>query len=344
MSAVEQRSGDRLARNVLLAFCVGVLILAVVTTVFMVAGSTSRRLFALISWEAIALSCSAYILITLRKWRACHFEISRQWAPWLVLGIFVMVALVPLSKLSTDGVQNGQGSTQVGNLQDIDRHEQSGTPSKEIKSQADFEQSEFCRQYRCKEGDHGVLQDGAVNHIYRTSLNHVGVELQTKAISDPVVTGFDLMFYEREQLSDEDFQIINALVRSEDQTANHDKTIAFIRGNIERAVCSTCQVDQSAKSTRDGNFRIWAGKSGSEQIVSFKPVSSDQDAKYSGLEKLSDEDLLNRADSLLAGATTSQISQEHEGEAALYLSEFNRRHPNGDNKHAKRTWREAGVG
>jgi hypothetical protein len=48
-----------------------------------------------------------------------------------------------------------------------------------------------------------------------------------------------------------------------------------------------------------------------------------------------DADLLNHADSLLAGATLDEVSEEHEAEAALYLSEFNRRHPNSNNVHAK---------
>jgi len=51
---------------------------------------------------------------------------------------------------------------------------------------------------------------------------------------------------------------------------------------------------------------------------------------------MSDADLLNHADSLLAGATINRVSEEHQGEAALCLSEFNRRHPNSNNGHAKK--------
>lgn len=206
--------------------------------------------------------------------------------------------------------------------------------SKRITTQSDFEHSEFCRQYRCKEKEHRPFGVGGQEHIYETSLTAVGLDLQTNTNPNRVVTGFGLMFYGRERLSDEDFNAINTLARSVDETAKHDKTTLFIRHNVEDTVCPDCQVDQSAKSTRDGNFRIWAGKSGQEQIVIFKVISSDEEAKYSQLVTMSDAALLDGADSLLAG-TFSQISVEREGEAALYVSEFYRRHPSSSNKHAQ---------
>ncbi len=92
------------------------------------------------------------------------------------------------------------------------------TSSKGIKTELDFEQSKFCRQYRCEESSHYTLQNGEVNHVYHTSLNQVGVELQTNARPNLAVTGLGLMFYERGRLSDEDFNVIDTLVRSGDST------------------------------------------------------------------------------------------------------------------------------
>jgi hypothetical protein len=209
-------------------------------------------------------------------------------------------------------------------------------PSKQINTESDFESSEFCRQYHCKESGHWDVQNGKMNHTYETTTNHVSVEVQTAAGNS--VTGFGLMFSERDRLSDEDLSAIGTLTRSVDQSVGHDKTISFIKGNVEVKVCSTCQVDQSAKSIKDGNFRIWAGKSGTDQVVSFKRVEpKKEEAIYTALPSLIDSDLLARADRLLAGASISDISPDHEAEAALYVSEFSRRHPNSNSQHFKMT-------
>ena len=164
--------------------------------------------------------------------------------------------------------------------------------SKGITTQSDFEHSKFCRQYHCKETDSHPVRNGDVNHNYGTSLTQVGVDLQTKSNSNPTVTGLGLSFYGRDRLSDEDFNVIDALVQSTNQTAKHEKTASFIRDNVEKAVCDECQVDQSAKSTRDGDFRIWAAKSGDDQVLSFKSVRADKEILYSRLANMSDAELL----------------------------------------------------
>lgn len=145
---------------------------------------------------------------------------------------------------------------------------------KTINTQADFDHSEFCRRYRCKERDRRLLQNGEVNHIYETSVNHLSVQITLSKIGDPNVTAFVLVFHGRTRLSSKEFDVINTLTRSSDQTAKHENTILFIRANIERAVCFGCQDDQEVISTMDGDFRILAGKSGPEQVIIFKRVGS----------------------------------------------------------------------
>lgn len=143
-----------------------------------------------------------------------------------------------------------------------------------INTQSDFDHSEFCRRYRCKERDHRPLQNGEANHIYETSINHLSVNIALNKSRDPNVTAFVLVFHGLTRLSNIEYDAINTLTRSSDQTAKHDNTILFIRANIERAACLSCQDGQAMISTMDGDFRIWAGKSGPEQVIIFERVGS----------------------------------------------------------------------
>jgi hypothetical protein len=52
------------------------------------------------------------------------------------------------------------------------------------------------------------------------------------------------------------------------------------------------------------------------------------------LQHISDAELLQRADTLLAESTVSRISED---DAAMYLNEYDHRHPNNENAHAKKT-------
>jgi hypothetical protein len=58
--------------------------------------------------------------------------------------------------------------------------------------------------------------------------------------------------------------------------------------------------------------------------------------QISQMAKMGDSALLNRADRLLAGTNVSQISRSHEDEAAMYLREFDHRHPDSNDKQKKR--------
>lgn len=142
-----------------------------------------------------------------------------------------------------------------------------------IRTQSDFEHSQFCDRYRCREQDQWAVSHGDMNHIYASHSVDLGVDMQDNPTRNPPVTGFGLSFYNRDHLSAEDFDSITLLVRSSDQAINHDKTISFITANVEKEVsCTTCALDDSANFVTDGDYHVWAGKVGAEQIIDFRRV------------------------------------------------------------------------
>jgi hypothetical protein len=153
--------------------------------------------------------------------------------------------------------------------------------SRVLNTRSDFENSEFCQSYHCKEGQPRTLRNGDTTHDYDTNLREhdtnlsdVSVDLEDNSNRNPAVTGCGLMFFYRDQLSADDFNVIAALVRSTDQTANHRKALSFIKKNIESELaCRTCQLDDSTNFVTDGDFRIWAGKVGAEQTLTFERVT-----------------------------------------------------------------------
>ena len=148
---------------------------------------------------------------------------------------------------------------------------QAGQPPNKVRTQTDFEDSEFCRRYNCKESNHWELRNGEMNYSYKTSLHNVSPEIQTNAAS--IVTGIGLGFYERMRLSGEDFDVISTLTRSIDHTGKHNKTMSFIEDHVETKVCDTCSVMNSGQYATDGDFRIRAGKAMNE-VVSFQRLST----------------------------------------------------------------------
>lgn len=143
--------------------------------------------------------------------------------------------------------------------------------SKQIRSQSDFEQSEFCQTYQCvAESQWPVHNNGDVNHAYHTSVRELGVDTEINPSRNSSVTGIGLTFFDRDQLSTEDFAVIAILVRSACRVSHSDKIMAFIKKNVER------NVDQIklANSIDDCDFRIWAGKV-MQQTIEFERTSSD---------------------------------------------------------------------
>jgi hypothetical protein len=144
--------------------------------------------------------------------------------------------------------------------------------SQEIKTVSDFEHSEFCQRYHCKQSGSYVshFKDRTLTEYnYDTTVDHLTVNVTAEG---PLVAMCGLTFYERERLSDGEFAVISTLSRSTNQHLQHDKTRTFVKQNVEHPICSTCRVYDSPKYVVDGQFRIRTGKSGSQQVVNFKRV------------------------------------------------------------------------
>lgn len=132
-------------------------------------------------------------------------------------------------------------------------------------SLSDFKNLQFFQQNNCAEAGSWVLQNGNTNYTYDVGPHSLEVEIEP---GSQKVVGFGLMFFDRRTLSESDIAIITDLITSLDQSSNHDDTISFVRANIENSVSQIRQ----AESVDDGNFRIWAGKVGAEQVVSFERI------------------------------------------------------------------------
>ena len=192
-------------------------------------------------------------------------------------GILMLIALVAAVGLSLYAVHIAPTIAAVSpdrRSNDLARAKTANSPiSRVLNTQSDFEHSEFCQSYHCKEDKHWPVRNGDVNHSYDTTVNDLMVEIEDNSTRNPKVTGFGMIFLGRDQLSPEDFNTIAILVRGIDQSANHDKTISFIKGNIENEIsCRTCQLNESTNFVTDGDFRVWAGKVGSDQTISSKRV------------------------------------------------------------------------
>lgn len=165
----------------------------------------------------------------------------------------------PVSKVDS------QATTPAG------QHEQLPTSTKgqpqTLTTVTDFERSAFCVKYDCKQRDTWSLQDGSTNHSYHVSVPHVIIELQD---ANNRVSGFGLIFYERERLSDDDLQFVASLFQSADTTISINDIMTFVRTNVETAVCSSCSVPSDGRAKRYGNFEVRVGKSGLEQVIAIR--------------------------------------------------------------------------
>jgi hypothetical protein len=139
----------------------------------------------------------------------------------------------------------------------------------------DFEHSEFCQRYACREDSQSLVRNGGTNHSYRTNLEDVLIEVQDNSSRQPPLTGFGIMFFNRDRLSPQDYNVVNTLVRSAGQSTNHAKTMAYIAKNIETDIaCQTCRMEDSKNFVVDGDFHVWAIKVFQQQVGWRRTVNS----------------------------------------------------------------------
>jgi hypothetical protein len=144
----------------------------------------------------------------------------------------------------------------------------SGMPASELKlvqSLAEFEASQFCREYNCVLSDSWDLRKGGINNSYDTDVSpEVSVEVTTV---DGIPTEAGLVFYYRPKLSADDLQLVYLFLESFHPGVKVDTSVkTFIERNVEIDVFQICEAD----SIEFGSVRVWAGKV-LEQTVHIGP-------------------------------------------------------------------------
>jgi hypothetical protein len=144
----------------------------------------------------------------------------------------------------------------------------SGLPASELKlvqSLAEFEASQFCREYNCVLGDSWDLRKGGIYNSYDIDISpEVSVGVTTV---DDIPTEAGLVFYYRSKLSADDLQLIYLFLESFQPGAKVDTPVkTFIERNVEIDVFQICEAD----SIEFGVVRVWAGKV-LEQTVHIGP-------------------------------------------------------------------------
>jgi hypothetical protein len=194
--------------------------------------------------------------------------LKNKWT-WIIGGIVLLIIIMisggeEKSVSETSQPQVSQEQQSQNNLLQ--------SPPEKIETLTDFENSQFCRDFKCNEEDSWQLNSGGVNHSYAKILlsgdkyNYITVEVTTK---NKQVTGFGLMYFDRElsRLSPGDLEIAYKLLTSIDSTRNIDSVKNYIIQNVEKEIF---QIKQNSPILW-GTFNVYAGKIG-QQTVSIERV------------------------------------------------------------------------
>src|SRR3989338_9581702 len=119
---------------------------------------------------------------------------KNKWA-WIIGGIILLVVII----IANGGEDKSVPTTvQPQVSQEKENQNIQLPPSEKIKTLADFENSQFCRDFKCNEEDSWQLSSGGINHSYAQILlggdkyNYITIEVTTK---NDHVTGFGLMYF-----------------------------------------------------------------------------------------------------------------------------------------------------
>jgi len=146
-------------------------------------------------------------------------------------------------------------------------------PSDKIETLADFERSQFCKDYKCEKRDSWILRSGGVNHSYdildpnaRDEHDYISIEV---VIENNQAVGFGLMYFGREtsKLNQDDLKVVYKLLESIDSTQDRSLVRNYIVQNVEKEVF---QINQASPITWS-SFNVYAGKIG-QQTVSIEKI------------------------------------------------------------------------
>lgn len=176
-----------------------------------------------------------------------------------------------------------QPPTQELPVQPIQKSEETPIePSVRILTLPDFENSDFCKLYACLKEDSWSLRSGGTNNVYK---NNIYPTVTTEVVSSGEdVNNFGLVFYYRNQLSEDDLQIIYTFLKSVDTEKELTNIQPYIQTNIEKQVP---QINQAIPSTFS-SYQVYAGKVGQQQIVSLQKINDNIQESQTNIEKLGD--------------------------------------------------------
>jgi hypothetical protein len=117
----------------------------------------------------------------------------------------------------------------------------SASELKLVQSLAEFEASQFCREYNCVLGDSWDLRKGGIYNSYYIDVSpEVSVGVTTV---DGIPTEAGLVFYYRPKLSADDLQLIYLFLESFHPGAKVDTSVkTFIERNVEIDVFQICEI------------------------------------------------------------------------------------------------------
>lgn len=191
--------------------------------------------------------------------------LKNKWT-WVIGGVILLVIMI-----ASGGENQSMPTTTQSQLSQQQEKQNNQLPSPEkIETLADFENSQFCRDFKCNEEDSWSLNSGGINHSYAQiflggdKYNYITIEVTTK---NEQVTGFGLMYFDRELsgLRSGDLEIAYKLLNSIDSTRDIDSIKNYIANGIEKELS---QINQSSPISW-GSFNIYVGKVG-QQIISIE--------------------------------------------------------------------------
>ena len=168
--------------------------------------------------------------------------LKNKWV-WVIGGVILLVII------ASAGKEQSVPTTVKPQLSQEQKNQNTQLPPPEkIETLADFENSQFCRDFKCNEEDSWQLSSGGINHSYAQILlggdkyNYITIEVTTK---NNQVTGFGLMYFDRELsgLRSGDLEIAYKLLNSIDSTRSIDSIKNYIIQNIEKELS---QINQSS--------------------------------------------------------------------------------------------------
>jgi len=176
-----------------------------------------------------------------------------------------------------------QPPTQEPPVQPIQESEETPKePSVRIETLSDFENSEFCKLYACSKEDSWSLRSGGTSNVYKNNI-YPTVSISVSSSGEEVI-GFGLVFYYRNQLSEDDLQIIYNFLKSVDTEKELTNIQPYIQTNIEKKVP---QIKQAIPSTFS-SYNVYAGKVGQQQIVSLEMIIDNIQESQTNIKKLGD--------------------------------------------------------